>query len=84
MPTTNPTFLALETHDGRATLGGRRRLLDDFDEAVEAAEEIDGQVFAIEAIEAAPFEPIAAITHVRIEGDPYASFPALVTTTTKD
>lgn len=75
MPITNPTFLALETHDGRATLGGRRRLLDDFVEAVETAEEIDGQVFAIEAIEAAPFAPIAAITHVRIEGEPFGSIP---------
>lgn len=79
MPTTqNPTFLAVETHDGRATLGGRRRLLDNFDDAVESAEEMDGQVFAIEPVESAPFAPVAAITHVRLQGDPFTSMTSEV------
>lgn len=74
MPTTeNPTFLAVETREGRATLAGKRRLLDDFDEAAEIADEIDGQVFAIEPIEAAPFVPVPAVRHVRIEGSPFSS-----------
>ncbi|KDA05547.1 hypothetical protein DC31_13725 [Microbacterium sp. CH12i] len=78
MPQDNPNFLALETRDGRATLGGKRRLLDDFDEAVEAADEIDGQVFAIEPIEAAPFAPVAAITHVRLSAEPISAIPDVV------
>lgn len=75
MPTTNPTFLAVETRDGRATLGGKRRLLDDLDTAVEAADEIDGQLFAIEAVENAPFAPVPAIRHVRIVGDLITAIP---------
>lgn len=67
MPITDhPTFLAIETRDGRATLGGRRRLLDDFDDAVETAEQIDGQVFALEPVEAVDITPVSASAHVRL------------------
>lgn len=67
MPTTqNPTFLAVETHEGRATLGGKRRLLDDFDEAAEMADEIDGQVFALEPVEMVDITPVSASTHIRL------------------
>lgn len=71
--TENPTFLAVETHEGRATLGGKRRLLDDFDEATEVADEIDGQVFALEPVEPGPFAPVPAVRHVRVSGDPYSN-----------
>ncbi|WP_193596118.1 hypothetical protein [Microbacterium sp. YJN-G] len=64
--TENPTALVVETRDGRATLAGKRRLLDDFDEAAEVADEIDGQVFALELVEAAPFVPLPAVQHVRL------------------
>lgn len=66
MPVENPTFLTVETHEGRATLGGRRRLLDDFDEAAEIAEEIDGQVFALEPVEPVEIAPVPAVCHVRL------------------
>lgn len=80
MPTNqNPTFLAVETHEGRATLGGKRRLLDDFDTAAEVADEIDGQVFALEPIEAAPFAPVPAVQHVRITDDLLTAVPEVVT-----
>ena len=76
MPTTeNPTFLAVETREGRATLAGKRRLLDDFDEAAEIADEIDGQVYAIEPVEAAPFTPVPAVRHVRVAGDLLTAVP---------
>lgn len=71
--TENPTFLAVETHDGHANLGGKRRLLDDFDEASEVADEIDGQVFALEPVEEAPFVPVAAVCHVRLSGDLFSN-----------
>lgn len=71
--TENPTFLAVETREGRAHLAGKRRLLDDFDEAAEVADEIDGQVFALEPVEAGPFAPVPAINHVRLQGDPYSN-----------
>lgn len=67
MPITdNPTFLAVETRDGRATLGGKRRLLDDLDEATEVADEIDGQIFALEPIEVVDITPVSASAHVRL------------------
>lgn len=68
--TQNPTFLAVETHEGRATLGGKRRLLDDLTEAVEAADEIDGRVFALEPVEVVDITPVSASTHVRLVGVP--------------
>ena len=68
-----PTFLAVETREGRANLAGKRRLVDDFDEAVEVADEIDGQVFALEPVEAAPFQPVPAVRHVQLSGDPFDS-----------
>lgn len=71
--TENPTFLAVETREGRPSLAGKRRLLDDLDEAVEVADEIDGQVYALEPIEPAPFAPVPAINHVRLHGSPFDS-----------
>ena len=75
--TENPTALVVETREGRATLAGKRRLLDDFTEAAEIADEIDGQVFAIEPIEQAPYTPIPAARHVRIEGAVFDSMPGV-------
>lgn len=67
MPTTqNPTFLAVETHEGRVTLSGKRRLLDDLDEATEVADEIDGQVFALEPVEVVDIAPVSASAHIRL------------------
>lgn len=75
MPTTqNPTFLTVETHEGRATLGGKRRLLDDFSEAAEVAEEIDGQIFALEPVEAVDITPVSASAHVRLIDIPALTF----------
>ena len=67
MPLTdNPTFLAVETRAGRATLAGRRRLLDDLDAAVESAEEMDGQLYALEPVEVVDITPVAASAHIRL------------------
>ncbi len=68
--TANPTFLAVETRAGRATLGGRRRLLDDLSEAVQAVEEIDGRLYAIEPVEVVAMTPVSASAHVRLVGVP--------------
>jgi len=68
--TDNPTFLAVETRHGRATLGGRRRLLDDIDEAVQTAEEIAGRLYALEPIEVVAMTPVSASAHVRLVGVP--------------
>lgn len=69
MLTEQPTFLAVETREGRASLAGKRRLLDTVEEAADAAEEIGGQVFALEPVETdAPFAPVASIRHVRLTG----------------
>ncbi|WP_417510631.1 hypothetical protein [Microbacterium sp.] len=70
LTTDHPTFLAVETREGRATLGGKRRLLDDLTEAVEAADEIDGQVFALEPVEVVDITPVSASTHIRLVGVP--------------
>lgn len=70
MPVENPTFLTVETHEGRATLGGRRRLSGDFEEAAEIAEEIDGQVFALEPVEAVDIVPVPAVRHIRLADVP--------------
>lgn len=79
MPTTeNPTFLTVETREGVATLAGKRRLTADFDEATGLADEIDGQVFALEPIEPAPFIPVPATTHVRVLSDPITHVPDVV------
>lgn len=64
--TPQPTFLAVEERDGRATLAGRRRFLTDIETATAAAEEIHGCVFAIEPVEVAAFTPISASAHVRL------------------
>lgn len=77
--TENPTALVVETRDGRATLAGKRRLLDDLTEAAEVADEFDGQVFAIEPVEVTPpFSPIPAVRHVRVSDDLIAALPEMV------
>lgn len=45
--------------------------------AAEVAEEIDGQVFAIEPVEAGPFAPKPAIDHVRMSEDLIIDIPGL-------
>jgi len=64
MPTTtegtSPTMLVLEK--GAENLAGKRLLTDDFDEAATRADEIGGQVFALEPVEpATPFAPITVL-----------------------
>lgn len=77
MPTTeNPTFLTVETRDGTATLAGKRRLTDDFDEATGLADEIGGQVYAIEPVEPAPFAPVPAIQVVPAVADLLTALPS--------
>lgn len=51
-----PVALVIEK-DGN--LAGKRMLTDDFEEASERAEQIDGRIFALEPVEAdAPFPPV--------------------------
>jgi len=76
MPTTtegtSPTMLVLEK--GAENLAGKRLLTDDFDEAAMRADEIGGQVFALEPVEPAPFAPVVAIHHV-LNLDPLTGLP---------
>ncbi|ABR10441.1 MULTISPECIES: hypothetical protein [Bacteria] len=64
--TYQPTFLAVEERDGRATLAGRRRFLTDIEAATAAAAEIQGRVFAIEPVEVVDITPVSASAHVRL------------------
>jgi hypothetical protein len=61
-------FLIAETNDaGEPNLAGKRRLSDDIDDATVVADEIGGTVFVLEPIEPAPYEPVIAVRHVRLD-----------------
>lgn len=62
----DPTFLVAESRDGKPSLGGKRRLVDGLDDALETASEIDGQAYALEPIEENAAPPKLAITHVQL------------------
>jgi len=68
MSTTNPMpFLVTETTPaGAPRLAGKRRLDDDIDHAATLADEIGGQVFAIEPVEPNHVAPKPAITHIAL------------------
>lgn len=70
MATETPTYLAVETHEGRANLAGKRRLLTDLDDAVEVASEIFGQLYALEPVEIVNITPISATVHVSLVNVP--------------
>lgn len=78
MPTTKPMpFLVAQTTDsGDPQLAGKRRLADDIEHATDVADEIGGQVFALEPIEPNPVAPLPARSHVRLVGG--AEIPVLV------
>lgn len=58
-----PVAVVLETRDGSPTLGGKRRLLDDFEGAAGVADELGGAVYAIEEVVTdPPFPPMPAMT----------------------
>lgn len=71
---TNENLTLLIVEKDAANLAGKRRLTGDFTEATEFAEEIDGQVYALEPIEPAPHNPVPAINHVR-SLDPLTGLP---------
>ncbi|MBO3663699.1 hypothetical protein [Microbacterium stercoris] len=59
-----PFLIAETTASGAPQLAGKRRLAEDIEQATDVADEIGGQVFALEPIEPAPYVPVAAIRHV--------------------
>lgn len=62
-------FLIAETNElGDPQLAGKRRLADDIERAADVADEIGGQVFAIEPVEPNPVAPMPARSHVRLVG----------------
>lgn len=72
-----PVAVVLETREGQPTLGGKRRLVDDFDDAQVLADELGGVVYAIEEVTVdAPFPPVS-VCSVR------DAFPLPVFTETK-
>lgn len=83
MPVSNPMpFLVTETTPtGDPRLAGKRRLEDDIDHAATIAEQIGGQVFALEAVEPNHFAPKPSIAHVALAtSDGPAALPAPVET----
>lgn len=69
--TQHPTFLAVEERRGHATLGGRRRFLDEFDP--EVAEEM--RLFALEPVEIVDIVPVSASAHIRLIDVPALTVP---------
>lgn len=65
-------FLVAETNaEGDPNLAGRRRLADNIESATDVADEIAGQVYALEPVEENAFPPVPAITvYERFPDDP--------------
>jgi hypothetical protein len=74
--TENPTAPTLLVVEKDGNLAGKRMLTDDYDAAEARAEQIGGQMFALEPVEPAPFAPVVAIHHVR-NLDPFTGLPDL-------
>ena len=60
-----PVAVVLQTRDGSPTLGGKRRLVDDFDDAAVVADELGGAVYAIEEVTVEPPFPPVTVSSVR-------------------
>lgn len=60
-----PVAVVLETREGQPTLGGKRRLLDDFEGAAGVADELGGAVYAIEEVVTDPPFPPVSVSSVR-------------------